>query len=167
MPKEPRPRDNRKAKNSGDNVTRNLVIGMVGLVVLSGLIFTVLDKRGASDVALPATIESIDSSNNGEPVVAQILPENDYGIVFNADTPFTIDIWEDFQCPACAQFEALNSTYIESIILEKKAKVIFHPLSFLGPESIRAANAAACAMDDNKFLEMHEILYQNQIRQYF
>jgi protein-disulfide isomerase len=29
-------------------------------------------------------------------------------------------------------------------------------------ESIIAANAAACAMDEGKFLEMHELIYQNQ-----
>ncbi|CAB4763348.1 unannotated protein [freshwater metagenome] len=29
-------------------------------------------------------------------------------------------------------------------------------------ESIVAANAAACAMDSNKFIEMHEIIFQNQ-----
>ena len=162
MPKEPRPRDNRKAKNSGDNVTRNLVIGMVGLVVLSGLIFTVLDKRGASDVALPATIESIDASNNGEPLVGQILPENDYGIVFNADTPFTIDIWEDFQCPYCKFFETAMGDYLETLVREKQAKVVYHMASFLGQESVRASNAANCAVEEGRFIEFHQALYDVQ-----
>ena len=55
------------------------------------------------------------------------------------------------------------------MIIEKKAKVVYHPLTFVGArssngvnESIIAANAAACAMDEGKFLEMHELLYQNQ-----
>jgi len=62
VPKEPRQRDNRGAKKSGDTVTRNIVIGMVALVVLSGVIFTVLDKRSGSETALPASIEKIDAS---------------------------------------------------------------------------------------------------------
>ena len=73
MPKEPRARDNRAKNNSGDTVTRNIVIGMVALVVLSGVIFTVLDKRSGSETALPASIESIDASNNGAPLKGEVL----------------------------------------------------------------------------------------------
>ena len=105
MPKEPRQRDNRGAKNSGDTVTRNIVISMVALVVLSGVIFTVLDKRSGSETALPASIESIDASNNGAPLKGEVLPENDYGITFNSDASLSINIWEDFQCPFCKFFE--------------------------------------------------------------
>jgi len=72
VPKEPRQRDNRGAKKSGDTVTRNIVIGMVALVVLSGVIFTVLDKRSGSETALPASIEKIDASNNGAPLKGRL-----------------------------------------------------------------------------------------------
>ena len=39
---------------------------------------------------------------------------------------------------------------------------MYHTLSFLGPESIAAANAAACAADEGKFLDFHKLLYVNQ-----
>ena len=67
MPKEPRQRKVSNSAKSGDTVTRNIVIGMIALVVLSGVIFTVLDKRSGSSVALPASIESISSASNGAP----------------------------------------------------------------------------------------------------
>ena len=35
-------------------------------------------------------------------------------------------------------------------------------MTFIGPESILAAAAAACAADDGKFLDMHAALYNNQ-----
>ena len=38
----------------------------------------------------------------------------------------------------------------------------YHPLSFLGPESQIAANAAGCAADQGKFIEFHKLLYANQ-----
>ena len=137
------------AQNTGgDKITRNIVIGMVTLVVAVGVIFSVLGNRASTSVSLPSQTNTANGS----------------GIEFNSELTGVpvVDIWEDFQCPACAQFEALNSTYIESVIVEKKAKVIFHPLSFLGPESIRAANAAACASDEGKYLEYHDFLYRNQ-----
>ena len=47
-------------------------------------------------------------------------------------------------------------------IVAKKANVIFHTLSFIGDESILAANATACASDEDKFLPFHALLYQTQ-----
>ena len=119
-------------KSGGDKVTRNIVIAMVTLVVAVGVIFSVMGNKASNSVSLPSQA----NSTNGN------------GIEFNGDLTGVpvVDIWEDFQCPACAQFEA----------------VIFHPLSFIGPESIRAANAAACAADEGKYLEYHDFLYRNQ-----
>lgn len=162
MPKEPRPRDKHKNKNTGDTVTRNIVIGMVALVVLSGLIFTVIDKRSSSEVALPTTIESLDASRNGAPLVGQVLPENDYGVSFNEENPFRIDIWEDFQCPYCKFFETEMNEYLETLVRENQAKVVYHMASFLGQESVRAANAVNCAVGEGRFIEYHRALYEVQ-----
>jgi protein-disulfide isomerase len=35
-------------------------------------------------------------------------------------------------------------------------------MSFIGPESVLAANSAACAADENKFVDMNLALFQNQ-----
>jgi protein-disulfide isomerase len=35
-------------------------------------------------------------------------------------------------------------------------------MTFIGPESILAANAAACAADESKFVDMNLALFQNQ-----
>lgn len=162
MPKEPRPRNKAKVKNAGDTITRNIVIGMVALVVLSGVIFTVIDKRSSSEVALPTTIESLDASKNGEPLVGKVLADNDFGISFNEENPFQIDIWEDFQCPYCKFFETEMSSYLESLVRENQAKVVYHMASFLGQESVRAANAVNCAVSEGRFIEYHRALYQVQ-----
>ena len=137
-----------KSNGGKDNFTRNLVVAVVVGVALIMLVPTVLSKQGDSTAAIPATA----SVNDG------------YGLVFNGEltgVPF-IEIYEDFQCPACARFEAINGPYIEELIATKKAKVAYHPLSFLGGESQLAANAAACSADQGKFLEFHRTLYANQ-----
>lgn len=136
-----------KTPKGSDNVTRNLVIGMVVLVVAVGAIFSVLSNKENTSAALPSSVSKSDG----------------YGIVFNGDLTGVpvVDIWEDFQCPVCARFEQTNGDYIEKLIEEKKAKVVFHTLSFLGPESSLAANAAACSSDENKFLSFHKAFYKN------
>jgi len=162
VPKEPRARDSRGNQKSGDTVTRNIVIGMVALVVISGLIFTVLDKRTSAEVTVPQAIEKIDASKNGALLKADVLPDNDYGIVFNPDVKPKIDIWEDFQCPFCKDFETAMSSYIEDLVRNKEANVVYHMTSFIGKESKRAANAAYCAVDEGRFIEYHRAIYHVQ-----
>ena len=135
------------AANSGpDKGTRNLVIAMVAFIVAVGIIFSFISNRASSNFAIPAAVSEADG----------------YGIVLNPTATPTIDIWIDYQCPACRTFEVLNGGYINEVIAQKKAKVVFHPLTFIGAESIIAANAAACAADENKFVDMNLALFQNQ-----
>ena len=135
-------------KGGKDNFTRNLVIGVVLGVVLIMLVPTLLSKKTNTSAAVPSSVSV----------------EDRYGMVFNKevkDVPL-IEIYEDFQCPACKRFETISGAYIEDLITTKKAKVAFHMLSFLGPESQIAANAAGCAADQGKFLQFHKLLYANQ-----
>ncbi len=161
MPKEPRQKV-RDAKPKGDTLTRNLVLGMVGLVVLSGVIFTFMDKRSGDGNETPIAIENLDTSNLGAPLSAQVSEVDDYGIVFNPDSALEINIWEDFQCPFCNFFEKEMGGYLDELIRNKEAKVVYHMASFLGQESVRASNAAYCAIDEGRFLDFHKALYQVQ-----
>ena len=131
-----------------DNFTRNLVIAVVVGVVLIMLVPTLLAKKTNTSAAIPSSVSV----------------EDGYGMVFNKEltgVPF-IEIYEDFQCPACQRFESIGGEYIADLIKTKQAKVAFHMLSFLGGESQLAANAAGCAADQGKFLDFHKLLYANQ-----
>ena len=134
------------AKQGGDKITRYIVIGMVALVVLVGVFFSM--NSGSKKSAIPAAAEKA----------------NGYAISFNADIKGlpVVDLWEDFQCPVCQHFEGVNGAWLQKQIAAKTIKVSFHMLSFIGPESILMANAAACAADENKFLELHNLMYANQ-----
>ena len=137
---------NNKGKSSGDPITRWLVIGMVALVVVVGAGISIFNNTSKKAAVLPSAASVKDG----------------YGIVFNDGLTPVIDVWEDFQCPSCKAFESTNGAALKALVVEKKAKVVFHPLSFLGPESVYAANGAACASDQGKFLEFYEIMYANQ-----
>ena len=87
---------------------------------------------------------------------------NGSSIAFDNGAVTTIDVWEDPQCPVCKSFEDANKEYLDGLIREKKATVRFHVLSFLGDESVRAANASFCAADENKYIDFHKALYRVQ-----
>ena len=132
----------------GDKISRYIVMGVVAVVVAVGIIFSFLGNKSSPGALAPANVSLKDG----------------YGVVFNGDLKGkpVVDLWEDFQCPVCARFEGINGRYMEQLIMEKRAKVVFHLLSFIGPESRLAANAGACAADENKFLQFHTYLYSHQ-----
>jgi protein-disulfide isomerase len=134
------------ANNGGDKGTRNLVIVMVSFIVVVGVVFSLISNRSSTTAAIPASVSADDG----------------YGIVLNPNTKPTIDVYVDYQCPACRAFEIINGGYLNEVIAQNKAKVVFHPMTFIGPESILAANAAACAADENEFMAMNLALFQDQ-----
>lgn len=81
--------------------------------------------------------------------------------------PVHIDVWEDFQCPACVHY----SLYVEPQIIRAyvetgRAYYTYHFFAFLdgghpNGESHQAANAALCAAEQGKFWEYHDVLTAN------
>lgn len=144
-----------KATSGGDNFTRWLVIGMVALVVLTGVVFSIMSTNTKANESFTA----LKGSTLGESVSATVDVAQGSGLVFNAGAPVKIDIWEDPQCPICRTFEEANGEYIEDLIRTKKATVVYHVLSFLGDESVRAANAAMCSAEEGHYLDFHKAMY--------
>ncbi len=144
-----------KATSGGDHFTRWLVIGMVALVVATGVVFSIMStntKANESFTALKGFVL-------GESVVATVDVAQGSGLVVNPGAPVKIDLWEDPQCPICRSFEEANGEYIEDLVRTKKATVVYHVLSFLGDESVRAANAAMCAADEGHYLDFNKAMY--------
>ena len=143
---------------SGDNVTRWIVIAMVSLVVVTGVVFSIFSQNNQETASLAA----LDGFKSKGSLVSTIDTENGSAITFNPGLAKTVDVWEDPQCPVCKYFEDANGEYIDSLIREKKATVRFHVLSFLGDESVRAANASFCAADEGQYIDFHKALYRVQ-----
>jgi protein-disulfide isomerase len=77
-----------------------------------------------------------------------------------------LDVFEDFQCPACKNFEETNGDTVKKLAAEGKVKVVYRPFRLFPQEPLksnsqRAANAAECAPAD-KWVSFHDIIYKNQ-----
>jgi protein-disulfide isomerase len=143
---------------SGDNVTRWIVIAMVTLVVVTGVVFSLMSQNNKQNASLAA----LDGFTSKGAIATTIDADNGSAITFNPGLAKTVDVWEDPQCPVCKYFEDANGDYIDSLIRDKKATVRFHVLSFLGDESVRAANASFCAADEGQYIDFHKALYRVQ-----
>jgi protein-disulfide isomerase len=131
---------------------------MVALVVVTGVVFSLF---GQSDKTT-ASLSGLDGIKLKPAVTSTIDTANGSAISFDNGAATTIDIWEDSQCPVCKLFEDANGAYVESLIREKKANVRYHVLSFLGDESVRAANASFCAADEGQYLDFQKAIYAVQ-----
>lgn len=74
----------------------------------------------------------------------------------------TLTEYGDFQCPYCQQYEPT----VEQVKTEFKDQIKFQfrnfPLTQLHPNAFAAARAAEAAGIQNKYWEMHDLLYQTQ-----
>ena len=80
------------------------------------------------------------------------------------DAPITIVEFGDFQCPYCAQ-GAKVLRRLRTVYPDRVRWVFKHlPMSSIHPEAALAHEAAVAAQEQGKFWEMHDLLFQNQIR---
>jgi protein-disulfide isomerase len=99
-------------------------------------------------------------------VPAHATPSGD-GIVVGSG-PVVIDIYIDFLCPFCRQFEERSGSLLARWAEQGVTTLAYHPLGFLdslsmpGGYSTRAASASACASDVGMFVPYKDALFANQ-----
>jgi len=97
------------------------------------------------------------------------FPSADGMTLGDPNAPVTIDMFEDFQCPACQYFtESIEPLIIQYLVDTGKARLVFHNYPFIdgegagnGGESDQAANASMCANEQDRFWDMNAIIYAN------
>jgi protein-disulfide isomerase len=128
-----------------------MIVGVLVLVLFAGAVsFGVYRAQSSSaDIAVPAgaTLAGV--------------------TVGQAGAPATIDIYLDFQCPICRDFENQAGATIDQFVAAGQAKVVYHPVAFLDrysstQYSSRASAASGCAADAGVFPQYLKLLYANQ-----
>lgn len=110
-------------------------------------------------------------ANKAETTTATLAPvtlESDGSAVMakaGVDKP-VLEIYEDFQCPACRSLEEVSGPTIKNLAAEGKVKVVFRPLTIFGSEptksnSVRAAAAARC-VPAGQWVAYHDKLFEEQ-----
>ncbi|MBI3162575.1 MAG: thioredoxin domain-containing protein, partial [Chloroflexi bacterium] len=91
-------------------------------------------------------------------------PDAKFNAVGNPEAPIKIDEYSDFQCPYCGRFATETEPQLmETYVADGTVYFVYHSFGdFIGPESTAAAEAAYCAGDQEKFWDMHDIIFANQ-----
>ncbi|HSK99916.1 MAG TPA: thioredoxin domain-containing protein [Rubrobacteraceae bacterium] len=87
----------------------------------------------------------------------------DYTTLGREDAPVEIQLYEDFQCPACAQFarETLPEL-VEARVEPGEARLVSETMAFLGPDSVSTARAALAAGEQDRYWQYAYLLFENQ-----
>jgi protein-disulfide isomerase len=91
-------------------------------------------------------------------------PNVKFNAAGNPDAPIRIDEYSDFQCPYCGDFyKNTEGKLMETYVTDGTVYFVYNTFGeFIGSESASSAEAAYCAGDQEKFWEMHDILFSNQ-----
>lgn len=153
---------------------RERMVRIIGAIVVVAVVVAIV---GIAVVAKNSDSSSSADSSTAAPNPAAALPTGVYasGTEFEYGLPATpvkegvptLQLWEDFQCPACGQLEKANGAGIEKLATEGKINLIYRPTTFLdnnlkNDSSKRATAAWGCAVDAGKALEFHNYLFANQ-----
>jgi protein-disulfide isomerase len=132
-----------------------IIVGVIVLFVGAIIMFGGSETK-AGFIGDPLKLQTGEAQQDG----SAVQPADRYqGPV---DSKVTLIEYADFECPACY---GLFPT-LKQIEAEYGDKVLFifrhNPLSALHPNAVAAHRAAEAAGKQDKFWEMHDLLYQNQ-----
>ena len=84
-----------------------------------------------------------------------------------ADAPVLVEVWEDFQCPACKTFsESVEPLIAETYVANGDVRYVFRHFPFIDgqsatKESQNSAKASMCASEQERFWDYHDMLFAN------
>lgn len=140
-----------KAKNAKAQSSSSAGIWLVGgailLLALVVLVLVLNQRSGVTPVAAPD-------------VPAEWVSAKSLG---NPDAAVTVQMWEDFLCPACQQWtSAVKPTLYDEYVKTGLVRLEFHqfPLQQHAPGAQMAAQASECAADQNQFWPFHDRVFQ-------
>jgi len=127
--------------------------GLVAVALIAALVLILINRPGAgediSDIAAAAPLDA------GIPTNGRVMGQE--------GAPVHVVEWGDYQCPGCGYFNRnMKSQLIAEYVATGKITFEYRDWAFLGPDSIRAAQAAFCAEDQGKFWQYHDTLFMNQ-----
>lgn len=149
-----------KAQRGG--VNKIVVATVVVIVAIVGTVGGVIWSQQSQEKAITgggnALPQGVSELGVGFPAFADVTA---------ADGAPTVDVFEDFQCPACAQFETAMGETITGLAEQGKVKLVYHVKNFLddtlrNDSSTRSGNAAFCAADAGSFQQFHNLIFANQ-----
>src|SRR6266567_448339 len=157
------------ARGTGRDLSKIIIGIVVVVVVAAAVVGGVLYQQHQSAEAAKTVIPSLTVPGSSK-YPATIDKVNATVLVGQPTAKVTIDAYEDFLCPICAEFESANFNAVEQQLEAGTVKVRYHMINLLdshsnpaGYSTMSASTALAVAtVAPDKFINYHYSLYQKQ-----
>lgn len=139
--------------------------GAVIAAVIVGAVLVLGAVVGGVALLIPGS-DSGSSSSDDESFVEPDAVTRGYGIVEGSGS-VVVELYVDFSCPACAEFEADNGELIAKAVDDNEITLITYPMAMLDgysstKYSTRSAAASVCAADEGRFRDYAQALFTDQ-----
>ena len=144
-----------------------VVVGLVGIavIVITGLLVWPQIKSRLLQPDLSAG-----AVGTVYPITPLPRPKPNGVAAGDPNSKIKIEVYEDFQCPACREYSInIEPQILRNLVATGKAYYVFRSFLIIDrstwdspkKESHQAANAAMCAADQERFWDYHDILFNN------
>jgi protein-disulfide isomerase len=147
----------RKEQAAAARKRRLTLLGGVLVAAVVVIVAVILiSQSGTKD--RPSATEGTQQANT----LFQGIPQTG-NVLGDPKAPVTIEEYVDLQCPFCQRFsqDALPDV-VKEYVKTGQAKIVLQTLTFIGPDSERAARVAWATAEQNKMFEFVENFYANQ-----
>jgi protein-disulfide isomerase len=143
-------REKRRAQQRKQRIY--IVLGVIGAAIIIAAIVIIPSLTPVGDIVTitPQERPLVEGKAMGDP-----------------DAPVLIEVYEDFQCPACKSYsEQIEPQVIDTFIPTGEVYYVYRHFPFIDDsaprnESDQAANASMCALDQDRFWDYHDMLFAN------
>jgi protein-disulfide isomerase len=147
-------KEQREKKQRQQRLVLILVIAGVALIIAAFLIVPSIQRANApvGDVI---------------PITPVARPQVNKTAMGDPNAPVLVQVWSDFQCPACRIFaEQIEPLIVENYVVPGKALYVYRQYPFIDDQAVtkesdQASNASMCAADQDRFWDYHDILFAN------
>jgi protein-disulfide isomerase len=131
-----------------------------GVVIVAVVVLAIVAAVGV-DVWRKNSKVEVTSNGQPEPAVITGPGTNGKGVtVGKVGAKAHIDLYLDFRCPHCAEFEDATGPTLDKLVEDGTATLTYWPLMFVSPQdSPRLANAFAAAAANGKALTYADEIY--------
>ncbi|NNL58853.1 MAG: DsbA family protein [Nitrosopumilus sp.] len=149
-----------------------LIISIISVAIVSAFLGGYViggETAEPKEVIIRETIQEFQPNPTAQeqfgPQIIRNISLDDDPMKGNTDAAITIVEFSDFQCPFCAKFHETTLGQIEKeYISTGKVNFVYRdfPVQSTHPNAIPAALASECADDQERFWDMHDMIFENQ-----
>ncbi len=144
---------------------RNVILAAIVAAIVAAGVVAVIAASGGGDDKKAASGGKTGPALSGVAETKAMfggIPQNG-DTIGKPDAPVTLYEFIDYQCPFCRQFRlSAYPVVVGDSVKNGKLKIISRSLTFIGPQSEKAARAAAAAGQQDKEAAFTQLFYWNQ-----